>query len=80
MGSMTGSINPDDYTDPNNPPPGYAAVDCPGCSSTGPKPRHLKMAVGPVPGVGLDAGNSTSFCRVCRGRGWVWYRVADLEI
>jgi hypothetical protein len=81
---MTGEpdkINPDDYQDPNNPPPGgYQAIDCPECAPT---QSHLKstaqrMAVGPIASTDLGAGTATSFCPRCRGRRWVWYRALDI--
>ncbi len=67
-----------DWDDPSNPPAGYTVVDCPGCSSGGPKPRHQKMAVRSTPEAGVS--QATSFCPVCKGCGWMLYRTAELEL
>jgi hypothetical protein len=69
-------INPDKFDDPASPPPGYRAIDCPECAETSPKSGTPRMALGPIPGVSLGANQTTSLCRRCRGRRWVWYKRA----
>ena len=81
---MTGSnsgepINPGDYEDPTLPPPGYRAITCPDCAEPTLKSTAPRLAVGPIPGVKLAPGHATSFCRLCRGRQWIWYRLINLD-
>lgn len=78
MADMSGPINPDEYDDPENSPPGgYEAIPCPDCSEDRLKNTTQRMAVGPIRSAGLDSGSTVSFCPRCRGRRWVWYRALD---
>lgn len=73
------TVNPYEYDDPTNPPPGYMAVECPDCSLNYRKPSEAnKMALGPIPGVATRARQSASLCTVCRGRTWVWWPLAPV--
>jgi hypothetical protein len=70
-------VNPYEYDDPTNPPPGYKAIECPDCSLDYLKPSDAtKMALGPIPGLSTRAHRSASLCTVCRGRTWVWSPLA----
>jgi hypothetical protein len=68
-------INLGEYDDPTNPPPGFKAIECPSCSEFGPKRAERKLAIGPIPGVGVTPGSARSFCPRCRGRTWIWWRI-----
>lgn len=70
-------INLGDYDDPTQPPEGFKAISCPGCSRgpSGPKTRETKLATGPIPGVGMTSTAAGSFCPRCRGRTWIWWRI-----
>jgi len=70
----------DHMTDPdhdlNNPPAGARPVPCSGCGGEG-VVMATRMALGPIPGSGLEPGQTGTLhgparCRVCDGRGWVW--------
>ncbi|MEN3307973.1 MAG: hypothetical protein V7603_4175 [Micromonosporaceae bacterium] len=68
-------INLGDYDDPTEPPEGFKAIECPGCTMRSLKPAQgAKLAMGPIPGVGAPAGQARSFCPRCRGRTWIWWR------
>jgi hypothetical protein len=57
-------IDLSDYTDPDDPPPGYEAIACPDCSQS-----HLK------PSSAVVASVAGSVCLACAGRHWVWWRI-----
>jgi hypothetical protein len=67
-------VDPEDYDDPEHPPPGYQAAPCMRCSSG--KPEQVQMAVGPIPGIDLGPNKARTLCPTCRGRRWVWRLVA----
>ena len=76
---MAESVNPHEYDDPQHPPSGYKAVECPECSLNYLKPSSApKMSLGPVPGIALSADRSTSLCTTCQGRTWVWWRLSPV--
>jgi hypothetical protein len=75
---MTSYVDPDEYDDPENPPPGgYQPIPCPDCSEDHLKNTTQRMAVGPIRSTGVGTGSAVSFCPRCRGRRWVWYRALD---
>lgn len=76
---MAAPINPYEYDDPTRPPSGYQAIECPDCSLHYLKPSQApKMALGPVPGVGLRSERGASLCTACHGRTWVWRRLSSV--
>jgi len=73
-------IDPNEYDDPANPPPGYKAIECPDCSLNYMKPSQApRMSLGPISGVALGADRAASFCTACRGRRWVWWPLSAVQ-
>lgn len=65
------AVDLDLYEDPSDPPPGYRAVPCPGCSAPGVKPTATRAAAaGPIRG---------ELCIECNGRTWVWWRLNPIN-
>lgn len=76
---MPDEIDPNDYDDPDSPPSGYEAVDCPDCALDNLKSRGgTKASVGPMSTLGIGADRFASLCTTCRGRRWVWWRTSSV--
>ena len=72
-------VNPDEYDDPTQPPPGYQAAECHDCARNYAKPSSApKISLGPLAATGAGIDQTASLCTTCRGRKWVWWPLSSV--
>ncbi|MGA5302330.1 hypothetical protein ACPCHT_20545 [Nucisporomicrobium flavum] len=67
---MDDVLTPGPGDDPQTPPQGYNAVECPACSTEHIKPSAAATALA----VSVRAQHGATFCSTCNGQQWVWAR------